>query len=76
MIKGLDLFCKGISSQNQKRQIKKSNQDGVSFIILFIIYYFSLAETSAAPRAEQQPAPGRLPVPTQHGVSVPGQDVT
>lgn len=31
-------------------------------------------ETPAASRAEQQPTPGRLPLPSQRGVSVPGQD--
>ena len=33
-------------------------------------------EAPAAPGADQQPAAGRLPVPSQHGVPVPGQDVT
>lgn len=36
--------------------------------------FFPLAETPAASGAEQQPTPGRLPLPSQRGVSVPGQD--
>lgn len=36
--------------------------------------FFPTAETPAAPGAEQQPTPGRLPLAAQRGVSVPGQD--
>lgn len=36
--------------------------------------FFPFAETPAAPGAEQQPTPGRLPLPSQRGVSVLGQD--
>lgn len=34
----------------------------------------STAETPAAPGAQQQPTAGRLPLPSQRGVPVPGQD--